>query len=295
MKPAPFEYHRAESVEEIVDILARYGEDCRILAGGQSLVPLLNMRMMSPAALISINHCAALDRIACEDGTIVIGAAARQAATGRHEEVRRRCRLLHKTLPLVGTSAIRNRGTVCGSLAHNDPLAELPAVALTLDAEFILNGTSGRKRVPAHDFFISELATCVEPDEFLEEVRFPVDQPGTGAAFVEVGVRAHGFAVAGVAARIECDDSGKCVRASVSGIGLGDGAQRLTPVEEKAVGSELGEAALEELAAIARSFVEPASDIHADAAYRRNLAGVLVAQALREARDDARQERRMRQ
>lgn len=289
MKPAPFEYHRAESVEEVLELLARFGEDCRILAGGQSLVPLMNMRMMSPAALISINHCDPLDRIVCDGGEISIGARARQAAVGRHRDVEGQCRLLFKAMPLVGTAANRNRGTVCGSLAHNDPLAELPAVAQTLDAEFVLNSGSGRRRVSACDFFVSELMTCVEPDEFLEEVRFPVDRPGSGAAFVEVGVRAHGFAVAGVAAQIECDDAGRCVRARVSGMGFGEGAHRLTPVEDAASGGALDDGALEELAAIARAFVEPASDIHADATYRRNLAGVLVARALREAREDARQ------
>jgi carbon-monoxide dehydrogenase medium subunit len=289
MKPASFDYHRAESVEEVLDLLARFGEDCRVLAGGQSLVPLMNMRMMSPEALISINHCDPLDKIVCDGAEISIGARARQAAVGRHSDVERHCRLLFKAMPLVGTAANRNRGTVCGSLAHNDPLAELPAVAQTLDATLILNSRSGRRPVPASEFFISELMTCVEPDEFLEEVRFPVDRPNSGAAFVEVGVRAHGFAVAGVAAQVECDDTGRCLQARVSGMGFGDVAHRLAPVEDAARGSDLDDAALEELAAMARAFVEPGSDIHADAAYRRNLAGVLVSRALREAREDARQ------
>lgn len=289
MKPASFEYHRAESVEEVLELLACFGEDCRILAGGQSLVPLMNMRMMIPAALISINHCNPLGRISHDGEKISMGARARQAAVGRHRDVEQHCKLLFKAMPLVGTAANRNRGTVCGSLAHNDPLAELPAVAQALDAEFILNSMSGRRRVSASEFFVSELMTCVEPDEFLEEVRFPVDPPISGAAFVEVGVRAHGFAVAGVAAQIECDGTGRCIRARVSGMGFGGGAYRLTLVEEAASDRNLDDDALEELAAIARDFVDPISDIHADAAYRRNLAGVLVSRALREAQEDVRQ------
>lgn len=274
-------------MEEILDLLARFGEDCRILAGGQSLVPLLNMRMMSPAVLISINHCDPLGRIVCDGARVTIGARARQGAVGRHPDIAKNCRLLFKAMPLVGTAANRNRGTVCGSLAHNDPLAELPAVAQALDAEFTLSSKSGRRKVPASEFFVSELATCVEPDEFLEEVTFPVDRPGTGAAFVEVGVRAHGFAVAGVAAHIDLDSSGKCLGARVSGMGFGGGALRLTPVEEAARDRHLSDDLLVELASAAQGYVEPASDIHADAAYRRELAGVLVARALREAWQDA--------
>lgn len=287
MKPAPFEYRAPRSIDEILGLLSRYGDDCRILAGGQSLVPLLNMRMASPAVLISINHCEPLDTLSNDGTRIAIGARTRQAVAEKADLVRDRCRLLYKALPLVGSIANRNRGTICGSLAHNDPCAELPAVAAALDAEFVLNSSAGARRVSAADFFVSELVTCVEEGEYLESISLPVDAPLTGASVVEVGARAHGPAIAGVAAQVELDESGRCKRARLAGFGVGPGPVRFSAAEDIASGSNLSEEALSEAADAAAAHVDPLGDIHADAAYRKHLAGVLTARALRDAAADA--------
>lgn len=288
MKPAPFAYHRPDTVAEIHALLATYGEESRILAGGQSLVPLLNMRIMSPQALISINHCEALDRVSTVADRLVVGARVRQSAALQVPELRDGCRLLAKAMPFVGAMANRNRGTICGSLAHNDPSAELPAVAVALDAELVVSSAGGRRTVSAADFFVSELATCVEPNEFLEEVILPRDAAGVGASFVEVGVRAHGFAIAGVAVHLRLNEGGKCLQARIAGMGFGGAAIRFHRLEDELTDVSMYEADLGRFASVGEACVDPISDIHADAAYRRNLAGVLSVRGLHEAVSDAR-------
>ncbi len=288
MKPASFDYHAPRSIEEVVDLLGRYGGDGRILAGGQSLVPLMNMRMASPDVLISINHCPSLAFIGDGGDGVEIGAGTRQIAVEKSDRIGRACRLLRKAMPFVGSTANRNRGTVCGSLAHADPSAELPAVAVALDAQFLINGPRGERRVGASDFFVSELTTCIEADEYLQSVTMPVDPSRSGSAFTEVGPRAHGFAIAGVAARVELDSAGRCREARLAGIGFAPCAIRIAPAERLLAGSDLSPEALLEAGNAATAFVEPGSDIHADAAYRKHLAGVLVVRALQEAAAEAR-------
>lgn len=284
MKPAKFEYRQPGSLDETLEQLARYGPDARILAGGQSLVPLLNFRILQPAALISINHCAPLDYLRDEGSFIECGAGLRQMAAERSEVVRRKAPLLAAALPWVGGIANRNRGTVCGSLAHADPLAELPAVALALDAKFILNGVAGRRGVDARDFFVGDLATVIEPGEMLEAVRFPACGARTGAAFVELGNRAHGFAVAGVAAHLEFDDVGRCIVARIAAIGVGSTPIRLSRSEAALKGMYRFDDAVKEAAAIAVDGLDPTSGFHADAAYKRDVIGPLVQRALQQAR-----------
>jgi carbon-monoxide dehydrogenase medium subunit len=219
---------------------------------------------------------------------VEIGAGTRQIAVEKSDRIGRACRLLRKAMPHVGSTANRNRGTVCGSLAHADPSAELPAVAVALDARFLINGPRGERRVGASDFFVSELTTCVEPDEYLQSVTVPVDPPRSGSAFAEVGPRAHGFAIAGVAARVTLDGAGRCVEARLAGIGFGPCAVRIAPAERLLAGSVLSPEEMREAGNAATAYVEPGSDIHADAAYRKHLAGVLVVRALREAAAEAR-------
>jgi carbon-monoxide dehydrogenase medium subunit len=280
MKPAPFRFAAPRARDELLQALARHGEDARLLAGGQSLVPLMNMRMVQPALLVSLNACRELDCIRLEDGALVIGALTRQAAAERSALVRQHCPLLAAALPWVGGMANRNRGTICGSLAHADPLAELPAVALALDAELVIARAGGARRVAARDFFLEALTTCIRPGEMLEAVRFPVAPPGERVAFLEIANRAHAFAVAGAAVRVALSPDGQCSDARIAVIGGGPTARRLAGAEQAVQGRALDAVAIRDAVAAVGADVEPIVDIHADADYRRHALGVLVGRAL---------------
>lgn len=283
MKPAAFDYHAPDSLEETLALLARHGDDARILAGGQSLVPLMNMRMVQPEVLISLHRCAELDYLRAEDGRLACGAMARQWVVEESNMVRDAGPLLAEALPLVGGRASRNRGTVCGSMAHADPLSELPAVALALDAEFAINGVQGRRSVAAADFFVSEMTTCIAPGEMLEAVYFPCAPVGARAAFVETGNRAHGFALVGVAAQLEVNADGNCTRARLAALGVGATAVRLSAAEEVLNGQPLDGGAPRDAGAAAAESVAPVGNLHADADYRRHLLAELVERAVRAA------------
>lgn len=280
MKPAPFEFLAPAERGGVLQALAQYGEDSRILAGGQSLVPLLNLRLAQPRVLISINACRDLDAIRREGERLVIGARVRQAAALDSAEVKASCPLLAAALPHIGGMANRNRGTVCGSLAHADPLAELPAVAMALDAQFTLASAKGRRRVGAAAFFTGQLTTCVKPDEMLEEVSFPCAASGTRAVFLEVANRGHGFAVAGIGAQLRLDGAGNCAEIRLGAIGGGATALRLVKAEAALAGRKPSAAAIAEAGEAAMAEVDPPVDIHADAAYRREVIGALVRRAV---------------
>lgn len=282
MKPAPFRYFAPTSIGAIYALLQEHGEDCRILAGGQSLVPMLNMRISQPEVLVSINHCNELNYIRSDTRSVSLGAAARQAVAERSAEVVRNCPLLAATLPFLGGTANRNRGTVCGSLAHADPLAELTATAVALDAEFVIGSSFGERMVPARDFFISPLVTCIRPGEMLKEVRFPASKD-VRCAFTEVGNRKHGFALVGIAAQYAIDRMGRCVDVRLAGIGLGSKPVRLSDSEKVVEGNPPSEVLFEAAGEAARPASEPCDDMHATASYRRSLAGVLVTRALQQA------------
>ncbi len=284
MKPAKFEFHAPRTLEETLQVLARYGEDARILAGGQSLVPLLNFRILQPRALISINHCPSLSYLRDDGDYLVCGAATRQIEAERSTLVQEKCPLLAAALPWVGGLANRNRGTVCGSLAHADPLAELPAVAVALNAQLVVHGAQGARTVAAHDFFIADLTTCLEPGEMLEAVRFPTADTRAGSAFVELGNRAHGFAVVGVAAHLEFDQRGHCQSARLAAIGVGATPVRLRASESAMQGADRFADAVNEAAAAGSSGLNPSGDFHADAAYKKEVVGPLVRRALDKAR-----------
>lgn len=280
MKPAPFEFLAPVECGAVLQALTEHGEDSRILAGGQSLVPLLNLRLAQPRVLISINGCRDLDYIRRNGDRLVIGARVRQSTALESAEVKSCCPLLAAALPHIGGMANRNRGTVCGSLAHADPLAELPAVAIALDAQFTLASAKGRRQVRAAEFFTGQLTTCVKPDEMLEEVSFPCAANGTRAVFLEVANRGHGFAVAGVGAQLRLDGSGNCAEIRLGAIGGGATALRLTKAEAALAGRRPNAAAIAEAGEAAMREVDPFVDIHADAEYRREVIGVLVRRAV---------------
>lgn len=287
MKPAAFDYHRPDSLEEACALLAEYGEDARVLSGGQSLVPLMNMRILSPAVLIDINRCPDLAYLCREDDVVACGALTRQGEAETSDLVAADLPLMSAAMPHVGVRANRNFGTVCGSLAHADPLAELPSVAAALDARFVIASSRGRREVGAGEFFVSALTNCMEPDEMLAEVRLPVMPEGARSAFLEIANRAHGFAVAGVAAFVEFAGDGSCLRARLAAMGAGDTTARLSRAEALLQGQALDEALIAEVGAAAATETDPGSDVHASAAYRADVIGSLVRKALRQMQEGA--------
>jgi len=285
MKPAPFEFHAPDSEEEIHSLLDEHGDEARILAGGQSLVPLMNMRILQPSVIISLNRCHTLAYLEADGDCIRCGALTRQATAEESKLVERHLPLLRAALPHVGVAANRNFGTVCGSLTHADPLAELPSVASALDATFVITSARGIREVGADAFFVSALTTCIEPGEMLREVRFPKAARNARCVFLEVANRAHGFAVAGLAAYVELDPEKRCTRARLAAMGMGDTAVRLSEAEAVLENEALTEKLIDGAAMAATGGVEPDGDAHASADHRRHLVGVLVKRALGSALD----------
>jgi carbon-monoxide dehydrogenase medium subunit len=280
LKPAPFEYAAPASVAEALELLARHGDESKALAGGQSLGPLLNLRLASPALLVDLNGIPELEGVAERDGALVVGAMTRQRVLERSAEVAAACPLLAEALRSVGHVAIRNRGTLGGSLAHADPAAELPAVATALGAEVRVRGPGGERTLAAAELFVMPLVTTVAPDELLVSVTFPRKPSRTGHAWVEVARRHGDFALAGVAAAVSLDESGAVgdVRLALAGVGP-------VPFDASAeaatmIGPRLTEGAIDDVAARAAGLCEPPSDVHASSDYRRRLARVLVRRAL---------------
>lgn len=284
MKPAPFDYFDPRSVEEAVSLLRERGEDAKIIAGGQSLMPLLNMRMARPEALIDLSRVKGLEYIREEGGALAIGAMATKRAVERSELVKTRQPLLHAATLWIAHPQIRNRGTVGGSMAQADPAAEYPAVALALDAELRAVGPEGERTIAAKDFFVSYLTTALEPAEVLIEVRFPVLAEGTGWAFEEISRRHGDFALAGAAVTLSVGGAGRCAAARIVLFGVGPTPVRVQAAEQLLVGEDLDQTLLERAGQkVSEALDEPLSDVHASAEFRRHLAGVLTRRALGEA------------
>lgn len=283
MKPPPFEYYAPTTVTETVGLLRQYGDAAKVLAGGQSLMPLLNFRLARPAALVDINGVGGLDYLRREDGWLAIGALVRQRTAELSALVAEACPLLAEALPLVGHFQIRNRGTIGGSLAHADPAAELGAVALALGAELRIQGQRGGRLVSANQFFVSYLTTVLAADELLVEARFPTARARTGYAFVEFARRHGDFALVGVAAVVSLDGTDRCADVRLAFTGVGPIPVLFTDEEGILRGEPLKPQAMNALAERAAGSLETESDVHASAEYRRELAGVLAEQALQAA------------
>ncbi len=282
MKPPPFEYHAVASVDEAVALLGEHGEDAKVLAGGQSLVPLLALRLARPAHLVDINGVEALTSLANGDG-LAVGSLVRQRVAERSEQVASANPLLVRALGLIGHSAIRNRGTIGGSIAHADPAAELPSVLLALDGEVEARSARGVRTVPAADLFQGFLTTSLAPDELLTAVRFPAWQPGTGWSFQEFSRRSGDFAIAGVAAMVRTDKNGMIADARIALSGMGPTPVRAPKAEAALAGQQPADATWAAASQDAVAGLDPPADIHGTAAYRRHLAGALVRRALAEA------------
>lgn len=282
MKPARFDYHRPASLEEAITLLTRYGGEAKLLAGGQSLMPLMNFRLARPTALIDLNGIASLAYIREDDGHLRFGAMTRQRTIEFSPLVRRRLPLLAEATALVGHLPIRTRGTIGGSIAHADPSAEYPALLTALDGTVVARGPRGERTLRASELFESYLTTTLGPDEMLVEVRLPTMPDGAGFAFEEFSRRHGDFAIVGIAAMLVVQEE-RCTAARLVTAGVGPVPTRLRQAEEILEHEGYSAAAIEAAARRAGELVEPDTDIHASAAYRRNLTRVLTGRALRRA------------
>lgn len=281
MKPPPFDYRCPDTLDEALALLGEYGDDAKVLAGGQSLVPLLNFRLARPAVLVDVNRVPHLDAVTWDGDRLVLGAMVRERAAERSDAVREAAPLLARALPLIGHPAIRTRGTIGGSLAHADPAAELPAVALATDAELVLcSAARGERVVPAADFFEGYFTTALAPDELLTEIRLPGAPAGTGSCFEEVARRHGDYAMVGAAATVRLDEGGRIADARLVLIGVADRPVRATAAEAALADGEPSPAAFAAAGAVAVGDLTPSSDLHASAAYRRTVAATLVGRAL---------------
>ncbi|HZT08619.1 MAG TPA: xanthine dehydrogenase family protein subunit M [Chloroflexota bacterium] len=288
MKPAKFAYHAPRSVDQAVRLLAELGDEAKVLAGGQSLVPLMNFRLARPAHLVDLNRIEDL-RVTRVDGELRIGAMTRQRQVERARDVGARWPLLTEALGLVGHVQIRNRGTIGGSLAHADPAAELPAVMMALDAEFTVRSATGTRAVAATDFFLGPFTTQLEPTELLTEIHVPDVPPRTGMAFQEVSRRHGDFAIVGVAALVTLEEQGPIDRARLVFCGAADRPIRSARAEQALLGRAPDERLLREASELATEDLDPADDVHASAGYRRRVASVIARRALLQAAQRARE------
>jgi aerobic carbon-monoxide dehydrogenase medium subunit len=286
MKLPSVEYEAPATVAEAVGLLAEHEDEASVLAGGQSLIPLMALRLARPAVLIDINRLDELSGVSATDGSVAIGAVTREYMAEESETIAGAVPLLAAALPLIGHEAIRSRGTIGGSLAHADPAAELPAVALALDAEFVVRSRSGERVIPAAEWFEGYLATSRRPDELLVEVRFPAAAPGTGVAFQEVARRHGDFAIVGLAAALTLA-GGVISDARLAFAGVADVPVRAAGAEDLLVGESPSAELFEEAARRGCDGIDPPADLNGSSEYRKKVAVTLVRRGLQAAADNA--------
>jgi carbon-monoxide dehydrogenase medium subunit len=288
VKPAPFEYHAPETVDDAVALLAEHADDVKPLAGGQSLVPMLALRLTRFEHLVDLNTVDGLAGVTRANGTLTVGAMTRQRVLERDDEVAAAVPLLARATPFIGHVQIRNRGTVGGSLAHADPASELPTVALTLDAELEIAGTGGAgRRVPAADFFVGTWTTTLADDELLVAAHFPVWSGSCGFGFEEMARRLGDFALAGVSCAVERRSDGAVERAAIGMFGMAATPVRAPEAEAGLVGRSPSAEDLVEIGHLAAAGTDPSDDVHASGSYRKRVGAHLVTRALTQALQDA--------
>lgn len=287
MKPPPFEYDDPRTLADALALLAEHGDGAKVLAGGQSLVPLLNFRLARPDRLIDINGVSELDYLRFENGSLRIGALTRHSALERSAEVAQRVPLLTEAVRLVGHVQIRNRGTVGGSVAHADPAAELPVALTALDARFHARSQSGERTLSAGELFRTHLTTALAADELLTEVEVPVPPEGTGYAFVEFARRHGDFALGGAAVLVELAPGGSCERTAIALLAAASTPLRRPEVEAWLAGRGIDEGTAAEAAERSVADIHPTGDIHGGGEYRRGLVQVMIRRALLKAAERA--------
>lgn len=290
MKPAVFSYGKPDTLEEALSLMAEHGHDASVLAGGQSLVPVLSMRIARPAHVVDLNAVPGLSVIEAEPEALVVGAMTRQRAALESELLRDECPLLAEALAHVGHPETRNRGTVGGSIAHSDPAAEIGAVAVACDAEVVLRSSTGTRAEPVSDFLLAPYMTARQPDELIVETRFPRTRGAWGWAFQEIARRHHDFALVAVAVGIELVD-GAIGQARIAYAGAGGTALRAHGAEDLLRGATPSAEAFSEAARLASTEIDPPTDILASADYRRHVATVLTQRSLALAAERAEGER----
>ena len=290
MKPAPFKYLAPTTLAEALAHLAKHGYEAKPLAGGQSLVPMMNFRLAQPSMLVDLNNITELSYIRpAKDGGVLVGAMTRQRQVEHDPLIAERVPMVHEAMPKIAYPQIRTRGTFGGSMAHADPSAELPAVSVALNARFRVRSQSGERWVPAGEFFQGFFTTVLQPNELLVEVALPALPPRTGWSFMEVARRHHDFALVGVAATVALDGKDQCQQARLVFFSVGDGPVEARQAAELLRGQTLTPEAIGEAAEVAaRDDVDPSNDINASAEYRRHLVRVLSRRALTEAAERAR-------
>jgi carbon-monoxide dehydrogenase medium subunit len=290
MKPAPFKYIAARSLDQALALKAEYGDEARFLAGGQSLVPALNFRLSQPAVLIDINPLTQCAGMISDAGKVRIGALTRYREIERDPAVPQTLPLIHEALPHIAHPQIRNRGTIGGNVAHADPASELPAIVLALAGRLHAQSQRGERWIAASEFFVGALTNTLAGDEMLTEVELPAAVSRSGACFMEVARRRGDFALAGVACTVQLDADGRCREARIALCNAGD-----TPILAAAAGRSLaGEpidaAAIDQAADLVQGAIDPGGNVHASAEFQRHLAGVLTRRALTIAHERARRE-----
>jgi len=284
MKPAPFEYVVPTTMEEALGHLAEHGYDAKVLAGGQSLIPMMNFRLAQPSLLVDLNKLAELSFIRSEeDGELRIGAMTRHHHVEHDALVAEHAPLIHEAMPKIGTPQIRSRGTFGGSIAHADPAAELTTICVALDGRFRCQSASGERWVPASEFFLGMFTSALEPEEMLVEIAIPPLAPRTGWALEEAARRAHDFALVGVGAVVTLDEQNLCERARLVFLSVGDGPVEAVKAAEMLIGKEVSSELIRATAEAVTEELDPSADIHASVEYRLHLARVLAKRALERA------------
>ena len=284
MKPAPFKYVVASSLDHALSLKAEYGDEARFLAGGQSLIPAMNFRLARPAVLIDINGLGELAGVSRPGGEgIRVGALTRYSALEQNGDFLKTCPLFADALPHIAHPQIRNRGTIGGNLSHADPASELPAVATAMAARMRIKSAGNEREVAAADFFVGLLTTDIAADEMLVEVLFPEPKPRTGVCFIEVARRRGDFALAGVAAIVTLDEEARCADLRLALCGVGETPVEASGAAASLVGQRLTDKTIAAVAAEVQALIEPSGNVHASPDYQRHIAGVLVSRAIRTA------------
>lgn len=284
MKPAPFKYHAPHSLEEALSLMNQHADEAKLLAGGQSLVPAMNFRVVQPSLLIDLNRVQEMAYISEDKNALRIGAMARERQLEFNASIEARTPLLHEAIPFIAHPQIRNRGTVGGSIVNADPAAELPVLMLALDARLKAQSISGERWIDAKNFFVGMFTTALEPNEILVEIELPFMSAHTGWSFMEVAPRAGDYALMGVAALVTLDENGKCTRAKLVYLNAGDGPVDAKDAAKSLEGETLSDAVMESAATMAsEKEINPFGNVHTSPEFQRHLAKVLTQKALKQA------------